>query len=78
MLVNVPSFHIKPCYKRCYKRDIGCGAVDSPAASHTRGPRLKSSHRQLLLNHYLMIAVHIKGKQKERNTGNGPLKTTLQ
>ena len=35
----------------------GCGAVGRAVASNTRGPRFESSHRQLLLNIYLLLTV---------------------
>ena len=35
----------------------GCGAVGRAVASNTRGPGFESSHRQLLLNIYLLLTV---------------------
>ena len=52
----------------------GCGAVGRAVASDTRGPRFESSHRQLLLNIYLLLTVCRKDKNKEKEAGNGPFK----
>ena len=52
----------------------GCGAVGRTVASETRGPRFESSHRQLLLNIYLLLTVCRKDKNKEKEAGNGPEK----
>ena len=43
----------------------GCGAVDRAVASNTRGPGFESSHRQLLLNNYLLFIEKTKNKEKE-------------
>ena len=50
----------------------GCGAVGRAVASVTRGPGFESSHRQLLLNIYLLLTVYIKDENKEEDAGNGP------
>ena len=50
----------------------GCGAVGRAVASDTRGPGFESSHRQLLLNIYLLLAVCRKDENKEKEAGNGP------
>ena len=56
-----------------------CGAVGRAVASNTRGPGFESSHRQLLLNIYLLLAVCRKDENKEKEAGNGPfLKGDLQ
>ena len=36
------------------------------------GPRLKSSHRQLLLNQYFLLTVCRKEEKKEKEAVNGP------
>ena len=36
----------------------GCGAVGRAVASNTRGPGFESSHRQLILNIYLLFTVN--------------------
>ena len=41
----------------------GCGRVDGDAAFINRGQRFESSHRQLLLNIYLLLTVHRKDKK---------------
>ena len=50
----------------------GCGAVGRVVASDTRGPGFESSHRQLLLNSYLLLTVCRKDEHKEKEAGNGP------
>ena len=56
----------------------GCGAVGRAVASDTRGPGFKSSHRQLLLNIYILLTVCRKDENKEKEAGNGPfLKTKM-
>ena len=55
-----------------YEMVGGCGAVGREVASYTRGPRFKSSHRQLLLNIYLLLTVCRKDENKEKEAGNGP------
>ena len=50
----------------------GCGAVGRAVASDTRGPGFESSHRQLLLNIYLLLPVCRKDENKEKEAGNGP------
>ena len=61
----------------------GYGAVGRVVASDTRGPRIESSHRQLLLNIYLLFNYLLflfveKTQNKEKEAGNGPffIKTT--
>ena len=49
----------------------GCGAVDRAVTSDTRGPRFESTHRQLLLNIYLLLTVCRKDENKEKEAGNG-------
>ena len=44
----------------------GCGTVGSAVASDTRGPGFESSHRQLLLNIYLLLTVCRKDENKEK------------
>ena len=51
----------------------GCGSVDSAFAFNTREPRFKPSHRQLLLNNYLLLTVRSKDKIKVKEAGNGSL-----
>ena len=56
----------------------GCGAVGRAVASYIRGPGFESSHRQLLLNIYLLLTVCRKDENKEKEAGNGPfLKSIL-
>ena len=50
----------------------GCGAVGRAVASNTRGPGFESSHRQLLLNIYLLLTVCTKDENKENEAENGP------
>ena len=38
-------------------------------ASNTRGPGSESSHRQLILNIYLLLPVYIKDEDKEKEAG---------
>ena len=47
----------------------GCGAVGRAVAYDTRGPGFDSSHRQLLLNIYLLLTVCRKDKNKEKRPG---------
>ena len=49
----------------------GCGAVGRAVASDTRGPGFESSHRQLLLNIYLLLTVCRKDENKGKEAGNG-------
>ena len=56
----------------------GCGVVDRGVASDTRGPGFESSHRQLLLNIYLLLTVCRKDKNKEKEAGNGPFLKKLK
>ena len=51
----------------------GCGSVGRAVASNTRGPGFESSHRQLLLNIYLLLTVCRKDENKEKEAGNGPI-----
>ena len=50
----------------------GCGTVGRAVAYDTRGPGFESSHRQLLLNIYLLLTVCRKDENKEKEAGNGP------
>ena len=50
----------------------GCGAVGRAVASDTRGLGFDSSHRQLLLNIYLLLTVCRKVENKEKEAWNGP------
>ena len=50
----------------------GCGSVGRAAASNTRGPGFESSHRQNLLNVYLLSTVLKKTKIKKKEARNGP------
>ena len=50
----------------------GCGAVGRAVTSETRGSGFESSHRQLLLNIYLLLTVCRKDENKEKEVGNGP------
>ena len=47
----------------------GCGAVGGVVAYDTRGPGFESSHRQLLLNIYLLLTVCRKDENKEKRPG---------
>ena len=47
----------------------GCGAVGRAVAYDTRGPGFESSHRQLLLNIYLLLTVCRKDENKEKRPG---------
>ena len=49
----------------------GCGTVDTTVASDTSRPGLESSHRQLLLNNYLLLTVCIRGVNKEIEAEKG-------
>ena len=51
----------------------GCGSVGRAVASNSRGPRSKSSHRQIFIwNIYCQL--YWKDKNKEKEAGNGPFK----
>ena len=51
----------------------GCGAVGRAVACNPRGPGFESSHRQLLLNIYLLLTVCRKDENKEKKeAANGP------
>ena len=50
----------------------GCGTVNRAVASKTRRPGFESSHRQLLLNNYLLLTVCRKDENKLKETGTGP------
>ena len=50
----------------------GCGAVGRAVAFNSKGPGFESSHRQLLLNIYLLLTVCRKDENKEKEAGNGP------
>ena len=50
----------------------GCATVGRAVASDTRGPGFESSHRQLLLNIYLLLTVCGKDENKEKEAGNDP------
>ena len=52
----------------------GCGAVGRAVASDTRRLGFESSHRQLLLNIYLLLIVSRKDENKGKEAGNGPFK----
>ena len=67
MLAGEGFISLKYAGKGC-----GCGAVGRAVASNTRGPRFESSHRQLLLNIYLLLTVCRKDENKEKEAGNGP------
>ena len=54
-----------------------CGAVGRAVASNSRGPRFESSHRQILLNIYLLLTVSRKDENKEKEAGNGTFKKML-
>ena len=56
----------------------GCGAVGRAVASDTRGPGFESSHRQLLLNIYLLLTVCRKDENKEKEAGNGRFKKIIK
>ena len=56
----------------------GCGAVGRVVASNTRGPGFESSHWQLLLHIYLLLAVCRKDENKEKEAENGPFKKKIQ
>ena len=47
----------------------GCGAVGRAVAYDSRGPGFESSHRQLLLNIYLLLTVYRKDENKEKRPG---------
>ena len=51
--LQVRRFKVKMFNKICGLCS-GCGAVGRAVASDTRGPGFVSSHRQLLLNFYLL------------------------
>ena len=68
------NFDIAVVNVKLFEQGSGCGAVGRAVASDTRGPRFESSHRQLLLNIYLLLTVCRKDKNKEKEAGNGPFK----
>ena len=47
----------------------GCGAVGRAVAYDMRGPEFESSHRQLLLNIYLLLTVCRRDENKEKRPG---------
>ena len=47
----------------------GCGTVNRAVASKTRRPGFESSHRQLLLNNYLLLTACRKDENKQINDG---------
>ena len=51
-------------------------AVGRAVAYDTRGPGFESSHRQLLLNIYLLLTVCGKDENKEKGPGMAHLKKT--
>ena len=55
----------------------GCGKVGRAVASDTRVPRFESSHRQLLLNVYLLLTVCGKDENKEYRPGMAHLKKSF-
>ena len=55
-----------------YSVGSGCGAVGRAVAYDMRGHGFESSHRQLLLNIYLLLTVCRKDENKEKEAGNGP------
>ena len=59
---------------RAKKQPSGCGAVGKAVASNIKGPGFESSHRQLLLNIFLLLTVCGKDENKEKEAGNGPFK----
>ena len=54
--------------------DSGCGPVGRAVAYDSRGPGFESSHRQLLLNIYLLLTVYRKDENKEKRPGMAHLK----
>ena len=54
---------------KIYWSGSGCGAVGRAVAYDTRGPGFDSSHRQLLLNIYLLLTVCRKDENKEKRPG---------
>ena len=46
--------------------------------SNNRGLRLDSSHRQLLMNQYIMLSICRKDESEEEETRNGPLKKLIK
>jgi len=48
------------------KDKSGCGTVGRAVASKSRGPGFESSHRQLLLNIYLLLTDCRKDETKEK------------
>ena len=51
----------------------GCGAVGRAVTYDTRGPGFDSSHRQLLLNIYLLLTVCRKDENKEKRGREWPI-----
>ena len=51
----------------------GCGPVGRVVASNTSGPGFESSHRQPLLNIYLLLTVCRKGENKEKRDREQPI-----
>ena len=51
----------------------GCGAVGRAVACNPRGPGFESSHRQLLLNIYLLLTVCRKDENKEKRGREWPI-----
>ena len=53
-----------------------CGSVGIGVTSNNRGLRLDSSHRQLLMNQYIMLSICRKDENEEKEAGNGEFKKT--
>ena len=70
---SLPGFESHPRQIFLFKTGSGCGAVGRVVASNTRGPGFESSHRQLLLNIYLLLTVCRKDENK-KEAANGPFK----
>ena len=72
--MGVRSLFILGLGKQLVQDGLWCGTIDSAVASDTRGPGLKSSRRQLLLNFYIQLILCRKNESNEKEAGNGSFK----
>ena len=63
---------ISDIIQRFLNKGQWCGAGGRAVAFDSRGPGFESSHRQLLLNIYLLLTVCRKDENKEKEAVNGP------
>ena len=59
------------CYAKTQKHGSGCGSVGREVASNTKGPRLKSSHRQTFIYMQHLVYCQPKDQNKEKEARYG-------